>query len=203
MSDTSSPTSRSPFASLRIALGIAGILTLVLGIIILVWPDKSLAVVAGFAAAVVASYLIVAGLVYIALSLFSGAHRGWSRVGHIVLGLLYIAAGVIMFTNFFASTVFLATFVVIFLGISWIIEGVVALTLLGRDGSRVWTMLYAVLSIVAGITVAFSPLYAAAVLWWVLGIALVALGLVQIVRAITFGKDATDIRAGSAASRTV
>jgi uncharacterized membrane protein HdeD (DUF308 family) len=112
-----------------------------------------------------------------------------------VLGLLYIVAGVIAFANLGAAAAALALIVVIFIGISWIIDGVVSLSLLGQDGSRVWTLLYAILSIVAGVFVLFSPLVAGFTFWLLLGISLVVLGLVQIVRAITIGKEAKGVPA--------
>ncbi|MER7448179.1 DUF308 domain-containing protein [Microbacterium sp. NPDC097977] len=177
--------------SIRIVLAVSGVIALLAGIVLLVWPVKSAVIVTG----IFASYLVVAGLVYIGLAVFSRIEGGWARIGHIVLGLIYIVAGVIAFANLGVAAATLALVVVILIGISWIVDGVVALSLLGQDGSRVWTLLYALLSIVAGIVVLFSPLYAAAVLWLVLGVSLVALGLVQIVRAITLGKDAKNVAA--------
>jgi len=188
MSELLANEAKSLFRSIRITLAVSGALALIAGIVLLVWPVKSAVIVTG----IFASYLIVAGLVYISLGIFSHRKGGWARVGHIVLGLLYIAAGVIAFANLGAAAATLALVVVIFIGISWIVDGVVSLSLLGQDGSRVWTLLYALLSIIAGIVVLFSPLFAAAVLWLVFGISLVALGIVQIVRAITIGKDAKD-----------
>jgi len=182
---------KSLFTSIRITLAVSGVLALIAGIVLLVWPVKSAVVVT----AIFAAYLVVAGLVYIGLGIFSGARGGWSRVGHILLGLLYIVAGIIAFANLGAAAAALAFVVVIFIGISWIVDGVVALSLLGQDGSRVWTLLYALLSIVAGIIVLFSPLVAGFAFWLILGISLVALGIVQIVRAITLGKDAKEFTA--------
>ena len=179
-----STAAKSVFASVRIALAVSGVLALLAGIVLLVWPGKSLAVITG----IFAAYLVVAGVVYVGLGIFSGRGGVWARVGHIVLGLLYVVAGVIAFANLQPVGEFLALVVVIFIGISWIVDGVVSLTLLGRDGSRVWTLLYALLSIVAGVVVLFSPLVAGFALWLLFGISLVALGIVQIVRAITFGK---------------
>jgi uncharacterized membrane protein HdeD (DUF308 family) len=176
---------KSLFKSIRISLAVAGVLALVAGIVLLVWPVKSAVIVT----AIFASYLIIAGLVYIGLGIFSSAKGGWARVGHIVLGLLYVVAGVIAFFNLSAAAATLALVVVIFIGISWIVDGVVALTLLGSDGSRVWTLLYAILSIIAGIIVLFSPLVAGFAFWLLLGISLIVLGIIQIVRAITLGKD--------------
>lgn len=192
---------RSLFKSIRVTLAISGALALILGLVILIWPAKSGGIFAGALAALIAAYLIVAGLVYIGLGIFSRLKGGWVRVGHVVLGLLYILAGVLMFTNLFAAAVFLATFGAVFLGISWIVDGIVSLSLIKDDGSRVWTVLYALLSIVAGLTIAFSPLYSALLLWWILGASLVALGLVQIVRAITLGRAAKDASAVVNAAR--
>lgn len=184
---------KSLFRTIRITLAVSGVIALIAGIVLLVWPVKSAVIVT----AVFASYLVVAGLVYIGLGIFAHSRGGWARIGHIVLGLFYIVAGVIAFANLAEAAATLALIVVIFIGISWIIDGVVALSLLGQDGSRVWTLLYALLSIIAGIIVLFSPIIAGLAFWLFLGISLVALGLVQIVRAITIGKDAKDL-AGSA-----
>jgi uncharacterized membrane protein HdeD (DUF308 family) len=177
---------KSLFTSIRITLAVSGVIALIAGIVLLVWPVKSAVIVT----AIFASYLVVAGVVYIGLGIFSKVKGGWARVGHIVLGLLYIVAGVIAFANLGVAAATLALVVVIFIGISWIVDGVVALTLLGQDGSRVWTLLYALLSIIAGIIVLFSPLIAGLAFWLFLGISLIALGIVQIVRAITIGKEA-------------
>ena len=45
-------------------------------------------------------------------------------------------------------------------------------------------------SVVAGIIVLFSPLWGAVVLFVIAGIALIVLGIIQIVRAFTFGRGA-------------
>ncbi len=193
MSESFSTEAKSFVKSVRITLAVSGVLALVAGIVLLVWPVKSAVIVTG----IFASYLVIAGLVYIGLGIFSHRKGGWSRVGHILLGLLYIVAGIIAFANLGAAAATLALVVVIFIGISWIVDGVVSLSLLGQDGSRVWTLLYALLSIIAGIVVLFSPLYAAAILWLVFGISLVALGIVQIVRAVTLGRDAAAVGSGA------
>lgn len=186
---------KSFFKSIRVALAVSGVLALLAGIALLVWPVKSAVIVT----AIFASYLIVAGVVYIGLGIFSRAKGGWSRVGHIVLGLLYIVAGVIAFFNLNVAAATLALVVVIFIGVSWIVDGVVALSLLGSDGSRVWTVIYAILSIIAGIIVLFSPVIAGFALWLLLGISLVVLGIVQIIRAITLGKDEKAFTTGAPA----
>jgi uncharacterized membrane protein HdeD (DUF308 family) len=183
MSTETSPAGKAAVNGIRTALGLSGLVALIVGILILVWPGKTAIVVT----AIIAIYAVVGGLVYLGLGVFSKSMRGWARVGHIVLGALYIVAGVIAFFNLAQTAAFLAVFLGILVGIMWIVEGVVSLTNLGGARSRAWTAFFAILSIVAGIILLFSPLWGALVLWWLLGISLVVLGILQIMRAFTFG----------------
>ncbi|WP_404432747.1 DUF308 domain-containing protein [Microbacterium lacus] len=178
---STSPAETSAVNGIRTALGIGGVLSVIVGILILVWPGKTAMVVA----AIIAIYAIAAGLVYAGLGIFSKSKGGWARVGHIALGILFIIAGVIAFANLGATTTWLAIFIGILVGIMWIIEGIVSLSTLGDASSKGWTIFFAILSLIAGIVLLFSPLYIVA-LWWVLGISLVVLGIIQIVRAFTF-----------------
>lgn len=171
-------------SSIRTALGLGGVLSVILGILILVWPGKTAMVVT----AIIAIYAIIAGLVYAALGIFSSSKSGWARIGHILLGVLFIIAGVVAFTNLGATTAWLAAFLGILVGIMWIVEGVVALSTLGDAPSKGWTVFFAIISIIAGITLLFSPLWGAVVLWWLLGISAIVLGIIQIFRAFSFGK---------------
>ncbi|WP_455132686.1 HdeD family acid-resistance protein [Microbacterium aurum] len=169
---------------IRTALGLGGVLSVILGILILVWPGKTAMVVT----AIIAIYAIIAGLVYAGLGIFSKDRGGWSRIGHIVLGVLFVIAGIIAFINLGASTAWLAVFLGILVGIMWIVEGVVALSTLGDAPPKGWTIFFAIMSIIAGVVLLFSPLWGAIVLWWVLGISAIVLGIIQIFRAFSFGK---------------
>ncbi|MBN9225018.1 MAG: hypothetical protein ABS63_05965 [Microbacterium sp. SCN 70-27] len=169
---------------IRTALGLGGLLSVILGILILVWPGKTAMVVT----AIFAIYAIAGGLVYIGIGLFTAGKGGWSRIGHILLGVVFIAAGIIAFMNLGVTAAWFATFVGILIGIVWIMEGIVALSTLDIAPSKGWTIFFAIISIIAGITLLFSPLFGALVLWWLMGISAVVLGVVQIFRAFSFGK---------------
>ena len=179
---TESAAEKSAVNGIRTAFGVGGVLSLIVGILILAWPGKTAVVVT----AIVAIYAIAAGLVYAGLGIFSKSKGGWARVGHIVLGLLFIAAGIFAFVNLQASTAWFAVFLGILVGILWIVEGIVSLSTLGDAASKGWTIFFAIISILAGIVLLFTPLYGAFVLWWLLGIALIVLGIIQIVRAFRF-----------------
>ncbi|MDW4572441.1 DUF308 domain-containing protein [Microbacterium sp. M3] len=182
---TASEAEKSAVNGIRTALGVGGVLAVIVGILILVWPGKTAAVVT----AIIAIYAIAAGLVYAGLGIFSKTKGGWARVGHIVLGVLFVIAGVVALFNLTASTAWLALFVGILVGIMWIVEGIVALSTLGDAASKGWSIFFAILSIIAGIIVLFSPVWGVAVLWWLLGISLIVLGIINIVRAFTFKGD--------------
>jgi uncharacterized membrane protein HdeD (DUF308 family) len=180
---TTAGVEKTAVNGIRTALGVGGVLALIVGVLILVWPGKTAMVVA----AIIAIYAIAAGLVYAGLGIFTKDKGGWSRVGHIVLGVLFIIAGIVAFMNLAQTTAWLAVFIGILVGIMWIVEGVVALSTLGDSASKGWSIFFAIISIIAGVVLLFSPLYIAA-LWWLLGIALIVLGIIQVVRAFTFGK---------------
>lgn len=175
---------KSEVNAIRIALGIGGVLALITGIVILVWPGRSAMVVA----AIVAIYAIATGLAYAGLGIFSKTKGGWSRIGHILLGVLFIVSGIVAFANLGATAVWLAVFLGVLVGVMWIVEGVVSLSTLGQATTKVWTVVFATISIIAGITLVTSPLWGAGVLFLMLGISAIVLGIAQIIRAFTFGK---------------
>ena len=180
---TASEAEKSAVNGIRTALGVGGVLAVIVGILILVWPGKTAAVVT----AIIAIYAIAAGLVYAGLGIFSKEKGGWARVGHILLGILFVIAGIVALFNLTQTRDWLAVFIGLLVGILWIVEGIVSLSTLGDAASKGWTIFFAILSIVAGVILLFSPLYIVA-LWWLLGISLVVLGIINIVRAFTFGR---------------
>jgi uncharacterized membrane protein HdeD (DUF308 family) len=179
---TESTADKAAVNGIRTALGVGGVVALIVGILILVWPGHTVQAIT----AIIAIYAIVAGLIYAGLGIFSRTRGGWSRVGHIVLGILFVIAGIIMFTNLTASGAALLFFFGILVGIMWIIEGIVSLSTLSTAGSKGWTVFFAIISIIAGIMLLFSPVWGSLVLLWLLGISLIVLGIIQIVRAFTF-----------------
>src|SRR5690606_3060578 len=116
MAEASSTNGKSFLSLVRTTLAVSGVIMLVLGLFILVWPTKT----ALFFAGVIAVYLIVQGLVYIGTGVFSRSDGGWSRLGHVVLGVLYVVGGALAFVNLFAFTATLVLFIGIMLGITWI-----------------------------------------------------------------------------------
>jgi len=177
---------KSVINTVRAAIGVSGAVSLVVGLLILVWPVKTAVVVAG----IIAVYAVIAGVVNLAIGVFSRRLGGWARVGYLVLGAVFLIAAVVSFSNLGAAAAGLAVLVGVLFGISWIIEGVVGLTMVGDSASKIWTIVYALIGVVAGILLLMSPLWGAALLWLWLGVSLLVLGIVQIVRAFRFGSQA-------------
>lgn len=168
----------------RVTLGVAGVVSLLTGILIVVWPGITGAAVT----AIIAAYMVIAGIVYGVSAFVSKGRSGLWRVGHILLAVLFLAGGVTAFANLAASEAVLAVIVGISVGVVWIIQGVVALTTLDFVRSRGFTIFFAVISILAGITMFFSPVYGVAVLWVLVGVSAILLGIIQIVRAFQVGR---------------
>ena len=183
----SSNLSKSAINTVRTTLGITGAIALIVGIFITVWPEKT-AIAFVY---ILAIYLIIAGIAYVGLGIFSKGISGGARALDIILGVLFVIGGVLALVNAPQAATVLAVFLGILIGILWIVEGVVALVQSGDSPSKGWTIFFGILSIVAGIVLLFSPLWGAIVLFIIAGISLIVLGIVQIVRAFTFGRGAT------------
>ena len=178
--------SKSAINAVRVAFGVAGVVALILGIVLLVEPVKTFTVVA----IILGINFLVVGIVRVALSIFSSGVSAPLRVLNILFGILLIIVGIVAIKNATVAAELLVIFVVVLIGIGWIIEGVLALVESGKSESRGWAITFGIISVLAGITVLLVPASSALVLIIVSGISLVVLGIVGIARAFTFGKSA-------------
>ncbi|QTX04771.1 HdeD family acid-resistance protein [Agromyces archimandritae] len=178
---------KSTINSIRVGLGLSGAAALIFGILISFWPRESAQVIV----ILLGIYFIIAGIAYVGIGIFAKGIGGGARALDIILGILFVIAGVIVFMDPRASALVLGIFLGVFIGILWIVEGIVALVQSGDSGSKGWTIFFGILSLIAGIILLFSPLWGAVVLFLVAGISLIVLGIVQIVRAFTFGRGVT------------
>lgn len=166
----------------RVGFGLTGLISLVIGIAIMVSPLDAARVLTAF----IAVYAVIVGVVYIGIGIFAGERGGWARIGTFLAGLVFVVAGIVAFGNLGAATVGLAIVVSVFIGVAWIVEGIAALTSIGSANSKVWTIVYTIISVVAGATLIILPLTGAMTLWILVGIMLAIMGVVQIIRAFTF-----------------
>ncbi len=154
-----------------------GVLTVILGVIVSFHPSGSLNVLA----VLVGILMILSGISSL-VRVFDPeeSHRVWLGVA----GLLFIALGVVLIRHLHVTIAIIG----LIIGIAWIIQGVVAL-IGGISGSvregRGWWIAFGVISLIAGIVVAASPVTSVNVLAVLLGIWFIVMGIFQIVAGFT------------------
>jgi uncharacterized membrane protein HdeD (DUF308 family) len=157
-----------------------GLITLTLGIVVLVWPGKSVLV----AAALFGVYLLASGIAQ-AIAAFTVHVPGISGVLLFLSGVLSIALGVFAFHDFNngAAVWVLATWI----GLGFLFQGVAAtvLAINHKDlPERGWHIFTGVLSMLAGMVVVALPISSIVILAIVAGAWLVVIGTTQIVWAV-------------------
>ncbi|MDF7641345.1 DUF308 domain-containing protein [Bifidobacterium sp. ESL0784] len=171
--------------TIRIVYGVVGIVALLLGLALLIWPNKTLVAVA----IVLGIYFVVSGAIRVIGAIVENGLPGGWRVLDILIGIILVIGGVIMLKNTVLSTALLTMLVTLTVGIGWIMEGIMALVETWRLPKSGWAIFYAIISILAGIVVLFSPFASVIVLIVFAGISMVVMGILAIIRAFRFGKN--------------
>jgi uncharacterized membrane protein HdeD (DUF308 family) len=155
-----------------------GIVTVLAGLFTLVWPGRTIVVIA----VLFGIQLIVAGIVRFVGAFATDDESGGTRVLLALLGVLSFIVGLYALRHILITVAALA----LLLGIFWIVNGVVetftALSHRGMQG-RGWTIFMGLLSIAAGIVVLVYPGISLATLAIVLGFWLLVYGVMEIVLA--------------------
>jgi uncharacterized membrane protein HdeD (DUF308 family) len=167
-----------------------GIVTLVTGLAVLVWPGRTLVAVA----VLFGIQLVLAGIFRFVMALAADEASGGTRVLLALLGVLSLIVGLYAVRHLQVTIAALA----LLLGIFWIVNGTVetftALSHRGMQG-RGWTVLMGLLSVLAGLVVLAYPGISLVTLAVVLGFWLLVLGVMEVVLAFRLRS------AGQAAAR--
>ncbi|MFI7014219.1 HdeD family acid-resistance protein [Streptomyces sp. NPDC050164] len=155
-----------------------GVTSLVLGLLVLVWPGASL-----FAAGVLFGlYLLVSGILQLASAF--GTHRTTAlRVLAFISGTLSILLGLFCFRRPMQSILLLA----LWIGIGWLFRGITQTLAAAHDPAmpaRGWQIFLGILTVVAGVVLIDAPFESVAVLTLVGGCWLFAVGAAEIVTAL-------------------
>ena len=179
---THEPSRQSPAAAMatrswQLSLFL-GIVTVIIGIIVAAHPTGSLNVIA----VLLGVLLIISGIFHL-IRVFDSAerHRFWLGIA----GLVFIVAGVILIRHLDLTRAIIG----LFIGITWIIQGVVALITgiaAGPHEGRWWWITFGVISIIAGIVVTATPLSSLTVLAVLIGIWFIVMGAFEIIGAFIF-----------------
>lgn len=157
----------------------AAITTLVPGVLILVWPDETLHVLA----VLIGIYLLLTGALRFVTAFAREGHG--ERLPGLLIALLYVLAGVLCLRNPMQTIAALSLIV----GLAWLASGILTLysAIAVKDLPHRGVLLgAALLGIVAGIVVLALPTESARALTRLLGLWLVLLGLVELAVALAW-----------------
>ncbi len=148
-----------------------GLVTAVLGVLLTFHPTGTLS----FVMVILGVGIVLGGIMSLLGALDpADEHRVLRTVG----GIVQLIVGVMLLRHLHWGIAVIG----LLIGISWIIQGIGVLLsgfLGGASKSRIWTILFGLLSLVAGIVVVASPLHSTKTLAILLGIWFMILGVVE------------------------
>ena len=153
----------------------AAVLGVVVGIVIMVWPEATLKVVA----VLFGAWVLVHGVVRIVQAVTGGGREGTERAILGAVGVFFVIAGVLALRNLLASLAVIVTVI----GLMWLISGIVELlsAFTGPGGGlRWWRVALGALSIIAALIVLVWPELSLVTLVYITGAWLVVMGVIQV-----------------------
>jgi len=155
----------------------AAVTSIVIGVLMLIWPDKTLLV----GAVLFGIWLIVHGIVDIVDAVMAKEDSGAARALSAIVGMLFVVAGVICLRHLTESVLLVATIV----GITWLAGGILGLILALSSrydrNARLLVALLGAVSVVGGLVVLIWPTMTLLTLVFLTGIWLLILGVVQFI----------------------
>ena len=155
---------------------LAGILNIVIGILLLTMPARTVTAFVW----ILGLYWLIQGIFVIVGMFLDHSAWGWK----LFIGILGILAGILVMRHPIASAVVIPSIAVLLLGIQGLIVGAIMLVMAFKGGG--WGMgILGALSIIFGLVLilAFGELATVVVFIWVIGIFALAGGVVQIFQA--------------------
>jgi uncharacterized membrane protein HdeD (DUF308 family) len=154
---------------------VMGVLSIVIGILAIVWPGATIVTVALFFAA----WLFVSG-VYSIVGAFTEDASSGHKVLSAIIGVLSVIVGFSLLRSPFQSV----EVMIFVLGIFWVSQGIVGFVMAFEvKQGRGWRLISAILGVIAGIIVLVYPITSAVTLALFGGVWLIILGVTQIIAA--------------------
>ena len=154
-----------------------GVISLVVGIVVISWPSKTVIVVA----VLFAIYLIISGIFEIVRSFASGL-TGGTRALLLITGVLSVILGIFAIRSAADNAVNLLG---IFVGIAFLFRGFASL-FMGFDSKegRGWNIFFGIIMLVGGVVILVQPALSLTTLAWVVGIWLIMIGIYEIIASL-------------------
>jgi uncharacterized membrane protein HdeD (DUF308 family) len=165
-----------------------GVVSVVIGVVILVWPEQTLRVVG----VLFGIYLLVSGVIEIIVAFAPGFRSGWSRFFSAVAGVLSIFLGLISFRGA-AEQIFLLA---LWIGFGWLFTGIsraVSAGAMPYMPYRGWQIFGGILLAIAGVIVILAPFQSISALAVFAGIWLIVLGIWGIIEAFMARKHGAEL----------
>ncbi|MGR3936037.1 HdeD family acid-resistance protein [Streptomyces sp. BRA346] len=156
----------------------AGLVAIVLGLLVLVWPAATLAVVG----ALFGVYLLVSGIFQLIAAFGTHIPRSM-RALSFISGAVSVFLGLLCFRGPAQSVLLLA----LWIGFAWLLRGVMHTVTAVQDEAipaRGWQIFLGVVSAVAGIVLIVAPFGSIAALTLVTGVWLLVLGIIEVIHGI-------------------
>ena len=167
---------------------LTGVLSVILGAMVLAWPGKTIIVAAVFFGA----YLLVTGISQV-FHAFTLDISGGGRALLFISGAASLVLAVLCFKSLANSILLLA----IWIGIGFIFRGVAeAASAISDPGTpgRGWQIFLGVITLIAGVVVLGAPLTSLATLTLVVGIWLIVIGVFEVVASFGIRKAGEEAR---------
>ncbi|MCV7074572.1 HdeD family acid-resistance protein [Mycobacterium szulgai] len=167
---------------------VSGVLSVVLGVLVLAWPQISVLA----AAIAFGVYLVLTGIAQVAFAFALHVSAG-SRILLFISGAASLILAVLAFRHFGNAVLLLA----IWIGIGFIFRGVATTVSAISDPTlpgRGWSIFVGLISLIAGIVVMASPFASIITLAIVVGIWLVVIGVFEIVSAFGIRKASRSLQ---------
>jgi uncharacterized membrane protein HdeD (DUF308 family) len=163
----------------RLAL-VGGVVSAAIGLILMIWPRATLALVA----ILIGLWLLIGGIVQLAQAAFMPEGRGTgSRVLMAIAGLVGVVLGVLCMRNLTDSLLLIAALIGVSLLFGAIAQLFTAISPHTHGLHRLPALLLGLISLAAGLVILFWPEPTLHVLVWLTGLWFLLLGLVQLLRA--------------------
>jgi uncharacterized membrane protein HdeD (DUF308 family) len=168
---------------------LSGVLAVVLGVVILAWPQPSVAA----AAVLFGVYLVVSGVTLVFLA-FSLPSSGGTRFLNLISGVASIALGILAFRHFGEG--YAVLLLAVWVATGFIIRGVYvtasAISIPEFPG-RGWAIIFGIICVIAGFVMFAYPFDSIETLALVVGAWLTILGAMEIISALGMRSDAKKV----------
>ena len=170
---------------------VLGVLSIILGVLAIAYPGRTVVIVAIFFAA----WLFVTGIYEVIVS-FTRDGDTAMRVFHAIIGVLAVIVGFALLRTPFQSVEVL----IFVLGVFWLVQGIMTfVAAFSVKQGRNWGIFVGILGVLAGIVILAYPIDSALTLAFIGGIWLVILGIMQIVAGFQL-RRAHQVLTGAAAA---